>query len=258
MSAIKFTGTALTIARDEVVSDPKTGRSREVEWVGSKTAIYGLSNTMGGVKWRVGQRDALWTLTANFERGEITPPPEESATAEQPVDRWTVTTDVLDRTVYLHPKAQADIAADEAGAYAYKAKMEKMLVSGVDNGWLDTFPGAGVNARAVFYELQRGADNYEDENMVLRWQRQMPSSWTTKLTLQATRKIYSTAQLPIPTALLFSLPDFPTTPLKQAQWGWRLRGQESEYEGDRVVQTHVWALAAWSTFLYDVATTNYA
>lgn len=244
-----FKGQQLAIVRDEAVIDPQNGKGREIEWNGEKNAIYGVAAGLGtSARVRITQNGPLHVLVATFQNLQDGAP-------EVATDRWTVRTEVLEKDGFLHPAVNADMEAYNAqvGLIEYRKELEgavsegRALISGV---------AARPIAVQMVRELSRGATHFEDEYIVLRRVRTISAAYTTKMTLFGSRLIYASGQLPVPGNVLFSLPSFPANP-PQAQWGWRLRTQESEFVGNKVEQQYEFVLAAWSTLYYSTAGGNF-
>ena len=240
MAAI-FKGAKLSIVRDEMAIDPQNGRARVVVWQGAKDDIYGMLAELrlgtAPPRLQTGQEGPLHTLTATFAT-------LNDGATETPTDKWTINTEVLEKAGFFHPTVNAAMEAS-----ANPADWRMAVEDAVKDGTLVSFPGVQGQ---MFLELRRGATHFEDEYLVLRRTRSVSTSYTTQMSLTASRLIYSSSQLPVPTSVLFTLPNLPANPA-QSQWGWRLRTQSSEVVGTKVEQAHEWVLAAWSTLYYSVS-----
>jgi hypothetical protein len=248
MAAV-FKGTSITLERTEFIRDPAGGDATEFTWVGEFNAIMARMTIErnAGALCRTSQNGPVHTLTATY-RAII------DGGVEVPVDTWTLTTEVLQKDVFTHPLAIA-----EEGIWVPRSNYRRLITEAVENGeaLVEGFNGSPF-AQVLYRTLSAGQTDYEVEYYVLRRNRVVSPNSTSRLNLTTTQWIYNTSALPVPTAVLLDLPNNQTlsAPFGTA-WGWRLRGQQSEYIGAKVQQSHEWVLAAWNTGFYAPTGANF-
>jgi len=216
-------------------------RGRQFEIESKRDALVG-----GGYDVAVNQGPAYWTLNASRNYWW-----EESPY----VERWTLTTEIIEKDLFSHPEVMAEMYAYSDGAAKYKKRIEDAIANG------DTIT---ASPSWLIKELSRGVEGYEHEYHVLSrtttFDRlagdQLPSPFNMRLILS--RQILSSSQLAaeqnIPADVLFSLPadrGSSTDDAKKVQWGWRVREQKAEIDTSTMGSFQMsWTYAAWSTFIY--------
>jgi hypothetical protein len=258
----------LTISRDVILYDETNGNGREIEWTGRKEEIMGQANVLTGARKRITNNGAVYTLTATWQGTTM----DQEPSAELPIDKWSYSTEVLEKDLFSLPVVVAAAQA-HAGSNSskFKVDMENYIKEPTtdpdsfgDSTALPSVWGTGVTvstiASKVATELRRGATHYEDARLVVRRQRSFNTRYPIPTPLYSLTYIYSTAELSyqfaLPSYVHFSLPDTDQInadyPVEQAEWGFRLRTQQSDVVGTKVEQMFEWSLAAWSTFTYDL------
>lgn len=174
------------------------------------------------------------------------------------IDRWTVSSEILEKDLFSMPEAITEMSAFTAGRAYYQRGIRNALK---DESNLDTQFSAGTTpiAYKILEELRRGVEVFEHEYTILTrtrtFDRLNPFSLPENLQLNSNRTVYTTAQLQavesIPPDVLFTLPTDPSTNPEQTLWGWRIREQQAEITSSTTgVHRTSWVYAAWSTFLY--------
>jgi hypothetical protein len=263
-----FAADQISLVRDEYTTDPQAGATRVTEWHGTKAALIAKQAELGGRTRLYPIQGPLWSLVTTYTGGAAVPgqePEDEVAT-----DKWSTHTNILEKEIWMHPLVfAAAVAYDSANPNKFKRQLEKYAeeenpIVGPDcmsdsTSLASPYSSLQVHdvAEDVMIELGRGATHYEDEYLVLRRTRTISTTFPVSMPLYSTRLIYTTAQIPVPLNVLFSLPTFPDAPA-QSSWGWRLRTQQSDFVGPtRIEQVFEWVLAAWSTLLYSTSSSNF-
>ena len=178
------------------------------------------------------------------------------------VERWTLTTEILDKDLFSHPDVAAQLYAYADGPAAYKKAIED-LASGAST----TVPGDATVASWLSRELSRGVQAYEHEYHILNrnvtfdrlYADSLVSPWNMPLTLssQILKSSTLSTQQSIPPDVMFELPgDSIPDPARRWQYGWRVREQKAEVDTSTTGAFSMsWTYAAWSTFLYTADTT---
>src|SRR5687768_15093598 len=230
-------GQTISLERKEFIRDPAGGDATEFTYVGEEAAIMArmqveLAST-GRPTCRTSQNGPVHTLSVIY-RAVV------DGGVEVPVDTWTLTTEVLQKDVFTHPLAIA-----EEGIWVPRSNYRRLITEAVENGeaLVEGFNGSPF-AQVLYRTLSAGQTDYEVEYYVLRRNRVVSPNSTSRLNLTTTQWIYNTIALPVPAAVLLDLPNnlALSAPFGTA-WGWRLRGQQSEYIGAKAQQSHEWVLA---------------
>ena len=111
----------------------------------------------------------------------------------------------------------------------------------------------------VVRHLRSGVTGYQIDFVTLRRFRQIDLTYAYaggKMSLSDGQIVYSTAQLNLPSNVTFTLPSTPSDPSADFSWGWRLRGQRVELQGNYAEQVVELVFAPWSTLAYTNATGN--
>lgn len=177
----------------------------------------------------------------------------------QPTDRWTITSEILEKDLLSLPAAMAEIDAFSAGRAYYQRGIRNALKneSNLDSNFNQA---SQPTAFKILEELRRGVEVFESEYTIMTRTRTFDAMTTgslpSSLQLQSNRTIYTTAQLQslenIPSDLLFALPSDTLTPPQQTLYGWRIREQQAEITDSTTgVHRTSWVYAAWSTLLYN-------
>jgi hypothetical protein len=256
MSAI-FKGYAgVVVHAEEPYFDAENGSLWvDVTYQGGRANIFGVMADLQAqdVSYRVSQDGPVFTLTARFPT---------IVNTDTPADRYEITTESQDKSIFEHPLALA--AADEwdftiqEGESSWRQSIEDALEAegtGLFSGKNDTTEGK------VIRHLRGGVTGWQIDFLVLRRFRQVALQYANaagKIGLDDGQFIYSTAQLSLPAGVAFSLPSTPAAPSDDYAWGWRKRGQRVEIVGNFAEQTVELVFAPWSTFLYTNASGNLA
>ena len=258
---------ALTISRDVILYDETNGNGREIEWTGRKEEILGQANVLTGARKRITNNGAVYTLTATWQGTTM----DQEPSAEVPIDKWSYSTEVLDKDLFSLPISVAAATA-HAGSNSSKFRVDlenyiKEPTTGPDSFGDSTVLAAPYDSTTVsavafkiVTELKRGGTHYEDERLIVRRQRSFNTRYPISTQLYGLSYIYSREELAyefaLPAFVYFSLPSTADMnndmPVEQALWGFRLRTQQSDVAGTKVEQMFEWSLAAWSTFTYTV------
>lgn len=241
--AIVWNGATEGLFKTEVQIDPVTGSVTEYSFEGSLAAMQARINleAAAGRMVRSSQDGPTLMVVSRAEQflGEVT-------------TIWTLRTEMVEKDVFALPAADA-----EAGVYISRAQYRKDIQAAVDQG--KPLTGNGPSpvtfpvAHRLYLELARGVEAYMRAYRVLQKKTTVSTSSANRLDLTVEEKIYSTAQINPPTALLINFPSsFPAAPANSV-YGWLLRGQELEQVGSKVNIFEEWVFAAWSTTFYAVA-----
>jgi hypothetical protein len=264
--SVTFKGLVFSVVRDDFDSDPQQGNVRVIEWHGSKAAIYGqfasIRNASSGSqpKCSISQVGSTpyYSLIAVYPDLQDLEPEEPD---EQAVDRWTIHTETLQTDGFSLPEAVSEASAFDTGFYdkTYRKLLEDGDLSEPGLVFLRNAANGYVTAIDLFLEMRRGATHFDDEYVVLRRTRTLGNGQASKINLKAIRLIYDSGALGLPSNVGFTLPDAPDVAEwpENAYWGWRLRTQQCEFNGNRVEQSYEWVFAAWSTTYYARATGSF-
>ena len=176
------------------------------------------------------------------------------------VERWSLTTEILEKDLFAHPEVAGEMFNYVLGAAEYKKVIDNAVADGKPPSF---YPGP--QSVWLIRELSRGVQSYEHEyhtlSRTVTFDRTaadyLPSPFNMRLILS--KQILSSAQLAqqqsIPPDVLFSLPadrGSSTDDNKRIQWGWRVREQKAEIDTSTTGTFQMsWTYAGWSTFVYD-------
>lgn len=245
---VKFSGTNFVSEDKGLVVDPVAGVSQKYQYQGTKEAIYSLIPMLEAnyAKCDITHDGPLWTCVAQYDYGE------------EPVDKWSLQTEVVQNDLFQLPKVQKEMvnwdAAHKLGDY--RLKIEDLKTD------LPVMMAALPYAYYVRFELLRGMAHYDDEMLVLKRTRTINPLLDDlmKLGLKMNRMVYTTKQLGLPDDVLVVIPD-PPEDLPFAKWGWRLRTQQTEYTYTRgiirVEQVTDFIFASWSSLVYEMSTKDF-
>lgn len=250
MSAI-FKGQAgVILVAEEPAHDADSGTDMfDTTWAGSRAAIFGLATDLRaqGISFRTTQSGPVYMLTARVP----TVQPDEV-----PPDRYEISTEAVDKSVFEIPEAIAESQVYDGllpeGAETYKQWAEQTAAT-KRNFVAGTWP----IQEAIVRHLKAGVTGFQIDFVVLRRFRQCPIEYANsagRFTLDANNYIYTTGQLNLPSSVAFITPAFPADPSVDFAWGWKRRSQRVEIVGDYAEQTVELVLAPWSTLAYEVAT----
>lgn len=238
----------VTVAAEEPQFDAETGALWvDVTFKGSRAAIFDVGTDLQaqGVAYQCSQDGPVHSLRARMPTVINT---------EQPQDRYEISTEAQDKSIFEHPSAiqaaaEYDNELTSDGAETWREVAEKAVsenVIGATSGVIGS----------VIRHLRAGVTGWQIDFIVLRRFRQVALGYAAaagKITLDDGQFIYTTAQLNLPDAVYFNLPDTPAVPSADYSWGWRKRGQRVEIVGNFAEQTVELVFAPWSTFLYEPA-----
>jgi hypothetical protein len=262
MSAIWKGTVGPVVVSEEIYHDAETGNvSVDIVYQGSRDAIFGLSVEFENqrVSFQTSQSGPVHTLTARI--------PTIINTGEVPSDRYEISTESMDKSIFEHPTIVEDANEYDSGIAAeskpYKKlaeeSLEKQPTYSLAGGFSDP---ANQNFRfaSVVRHLRNGVTGFQIDFIVLRRFRKVALDYgygsAGRISLDSGLHIYSTAQLNLPQSVAFSLPATPTAPSTDYGWGWRKRGQRVDIVGNYAEQTVELVFAPWSTMLYSDATGN--
>lgn len=238
----------VTLHAEEPYFDAETGSLWvDVTYKGSRNGILDVGGDMRaqGVSYQCSQDGPVHTLRAKVPT---------IINTENPQDRYEITTEAQDKSIFEHPDAIA--AADgwdstiAEGDDTWRKSIEDAVEAdgtGLFRGVNDTVEGKVIRA------LRAGVTGWQIDFIVLRRFRQVAIEYAQnagKISLDDGQYIYTTAQLNLPQTVYFNLPDTPADPSDDYKWGWRKRGQRVEIVGNFAEQTVELVFAPWSLFLY--------
>jgi hypothetical protein len=261
MSAI-FKGQAgVILVAEEPAYDADSGTDMfDTTWAGSRAAIFGLATDLRaqGISFRTTQSGPVYMLTARVP----TVQPDEV-----PPDRYEIGTETVSRDLFAHPSAVAEAANYDS------------RISDADQTFRGWAEDAAANRRSfqaglwpvqesIVRHLKAGVTGFEVNFIRLRRFRQCPIEYANgagRFALSASRLVYSTSQLNLPSAIAFRIPPMPSdapfvfikpdgTRIQDFAWGWKRTLQSCQIVGDYVEQTVELVLAPWSTLAYERAT----
>lgn len=199
-----------------------------------------------------------WSLVA------VSAGPQDGST-ESPVDRWSWRKELVQRSIWSKPDVAAIVRVGTGGQIRTTIEegiSQKKTWAQIETltGITSLLPAQKTTLQKVYNELVASSESYELEYLVLTRTRATRIGYPQRLTLSATSKIYTTAQLTstfsVPSDVSSILPDSSTQVSvdAQSQWGWRLRDESGDREGFiRFAEQTSWVFASWSTFLYTPA-----
>jgi hypothetical protein len=245
------------LVRDEAEYSAEGGFRVTKEFHGEKQAIYGMvpSFKRKGISFRISRIGGgpTYSMTAVWQ--------DSPASGDDGIV-WSITTETLQKSIYDLPEINTEIEAS-ARPSSLRRAIQRAFEDGnqtIQDDFSDdqggtydqaTYP----NSYVALKELRRGAEFFEDETLVLR-RRKTVSVLRTPIPMRLNigQYIFSNAQLGLPNNVGFTLPDLSVQPTKpESQWGWRLRGHQSEFVGESLEQIHEFVLASWSTNIYTVS-----
>lgn len=239
------------ITRSGLVYNPESRiYVRETEYTGSQQGVAGLANVFKGQnrEHRLDYENGLSKVTVY---DPVSGPPE--------LDKYEISWEMEQRELWNHPHiAAAAKAYDDALANPGDQTFRAIAEDAVD-GKLGISP-VGVMAEVIAY-LRAGLTHWEQEYIVLRRTRVVPPSVGVPCNIFAASQVYTTAQLLLPTSVLFHVPSdaeiaaFPNPNSDYFHWGWRRRPSTSTIQGQANEQTSEFLLAAWP-LIYEAATSN--
>lgn len=250
----KVKGTAGPVIQSQRLTyDPEDATFyNEVTYGGSAKAIQGLSN-----EFRQKNKGHYATLEDNGA-GQLTlrqPIGTKVDEIESSV-RYEISNEFIEIDGFRHKTVSDDadafdIAVPE-GAGTYRSIAEDAVNSGA------AFAANSILGRMITH-LRKGVTGFEREYIILKRSRKVPFAGLGSIpqaTILDGRFIYSTAQLGIPAAVAFALPDLSSLPASgwtDVQWGWRRRPSSVVFEGEFIEQSSEFALAEWSLLFYELA-----
>ena len=263
-SSVIFKGTRGPVqVSSEIIVDPQTGNATRTIWEGSQLAIYGkLAQLQLGnknVRIEVSHDGPKWQLTSTSQTVENTG-------EELPVDQWTLHTEAHNPSIWAFPAIRAWV--NTSGNQGAKQIIEDTVKDGgtaltgsaLNNGDLR---GSSVGIGTLIWEeLLSGVTGYEEGVHVVRRERVISPEYPIQLPVYDFMEIWSDAQIsgliassgPLYNSLRFSIPTvsiLPTTASpKNTIQGWKLRAQNSEFQGNKISQIHEWTLFNWSNLFY--------
>ena len=265
----------IVCVRDEYGRDPQGLPTRALEFHGlrpqveAKAAEFNMPCRIAPV------RGDLWSVSISIAGAAAIDGGDPDAILWS--DKYQIQTATLQQSIFQIPLSwTAATTYDSSNPARFKKQLEDFAEnSGADTltspdvlGDLTALPAPFADftvqdvANLILNELARGATNFEVDCLTLSRQRSISSRIALPMPLYSTGKIYDAGQLNLPPDIYFSLPGTAANPLPpdppQAHWGWRLRDQQSSFTAPgKIEQSFQWALAAWSTFLYEQSTTPF-
>lgn len=242
---------------EEPYYDSEAGQGLRREWKGSRNAINSVIASLPiGISWDIRKESGpVYVLSAKY-------PSFGGLATEEVTMRVNVVTEIVEKDIWAHPTVTAGLETlTTAQKIQFKTDVENIAETG-DFADLANWAGDPERTTLAFDmldELAKGQTGYHDETISVRIMLSFDSTGAAPAQpIYSSRMIYSTAQLPLPAGLKFTLPNSANlTNVTGSVWGWKLRAQESEYDGAKVVQTFEFTLAQWSTFLYIVSTSDF-
>lgn len=267
MPVLKGTN-SLVYSRTEYRYDPAT-RSRWADeiYTGSKAAAIGgfNSSSSGNNQVAASVEDGHGTLTISRP---LTDPNEDFVP-----DRYEVMHEFVEKELWSIPGVIAEAALYDATvsvgeAPTYRKRAEE-AAEAFDNG-------TGIEAATyplwhkIVRYLKNGVTGWESEYVVLRRSRRVSRAQgnrgvDNRTTIGDSLSVYSTAQLDLPSDVLFTVPDsvafnnsMSDAELEDYFWGWRRRPSTSVFEGIHADQTNEFIFSQWMNMRYTPATSNAA
>ncbi len=252
---VTWKGTQRTLRSSRLEYDPDRGSRWVVEFEGSESAMRGLAQNyrtyypyaynsterVRGPIWRTVMQFPFWPL-GDAINAEIQ-------------EEWSTNTEIVENDLFSLEDVAVTALSKTGGLSMakFRQRMEDGIEAGKDFAEIVVDPsGAGTNPEAekAYTMLARGQTGYETEYQTVTRLRRATIKYPWARTIYSVRKIYSTDELGIPGDLGFSFENR-TTSKSDMKWGWRLRDQSFNRYSDRQEEQVTWALAEWSTFVYD-------
>jgi len=269
MPTLKGTGEE-QLVREDVSNVFGQGWFTNREYYGPHDRIYGLLPALADDGWECEtQPDGAYSRMTARRQAQL-----DNATTDY-YDRFTITTETIEKDIWTLDAIHAEAALrgplltgdpDEDPFTIIKAYVEDAIDEGDENKLEMFYYGGGTVPNTVtwpalwgvYKELARGVQSYEEEYLVLTRERVVSYLYGQQLAIPQLNasNIYSTDSLKstflIQDMTGIAWPDDPTTSVPHAQWGWRHRRREVQFqEGQKIQIIQDWAWAAWSTNLYN-------
>jgi len=255
MPTLKGTGEE-QLVREDVSNVFGQGWFTNREYYGPHDRIYGLLPALADDGWECEtQPDGAYSRMTARRQAQL-----DNATTDY-YDRFTITTETIEKDIWtldaIHEEAEdptkynGDFQALKDTVLSCIEDGTEEFISGLDEA---TWPATWKTYR----EIARGVQSYEEEYLVLTRERVVSYLYGQQLAIPQLNasNIYSTDSLKstflIQDMTGIAWPDDPTTSVPHAQWGWRHRRREVQFqEGQKIQIIQDWAWAAWSTNLYN-------
>jgi len=253
---------------DRVGWDPTRGATRWAVWKCINQAqIDTLAAQAAGLllPYNLVSTGTTHTIEVEIVGGSVNP-----ALQAQPLDRWEMPGNEIQKTIWEHNKL---IGVDpEAVALAQKWLADGKTYSqcAVDNDavWAGLSSTEDDDLAAAFELAQRQSTHFPIGQYVLRHLSNVGAGWAANITDLNVEKIYTAQQLlaevcdpvlwlyPLPPRLQLKIQTLRAPTARTGYlWGWRkLPSTEATAAGGRIeLSTEYW-LEQWSTWIYDVVT----
>lgn len=217
----------------------------EQEFQGPELAIKGLQAQLINKGWsyRIINNGPVYSIFIST--------PQQ--TVDETFDRWEIFTESTEKSLFELPHvvtaAEAYDATISAGAPTFKqacetAALEKPSATGIS---------ANATALRIIRHLRAGVTGWQLDLVGIRRSRRVEKSQANtsfRLTADTGLKLYTKAELNLPSSVAFVAPDSPADVSDLFKWRWRKRSQRTELVGNYVEQTVELILAPWTIDAY--------
>lgn len=247
----------IVLTSDEPYFDPATGiKYTDRIWEGREDVVRGWANELeqSGIGYQIfAKNPPVFGISARIPINEPT---------SEVLDRYEITTEAQDKSIFEIPDIIADADTYDAGiangADTYREIAEECARKKRATP-TSTVPGFGARFERIVRNLRAGVTGFQIDFLTLRRFRQIEQSYgyaSGRMNLKDGLSIYTTAQLNLPASVAFQIPDAPTNPGTDYLWGWRVRGQRVELQGNTVEQVVELVFAPWTLAAYSASSTN--
>ncbi len=176
-------------------------RDFEFQWGKGRTEIFYLNTVADQVERFVGS-----AFNLNFDvrtdhakgAGQFVARRFEGGTSsnEDPtlMDRWGVSSEILEQSIFAHPDVYAESAAYSKGPSSYKKQIEEAARSDTP---LAVDVAALPKAPKVLQELTRGVESFEINSLIIERSRTLPLDHATRHKQRRTDLFYRSATLSV-------------------------------------------------------------
>lgn len=242
----QYRKSAVNRVDSQVEFDPALGYSTRETWVGTPAGLKALAEAFRSAGHR-----CSWSTREGQSSLEVLIGGLNDGNAETPTDRWELTTEMAQVSIWSHPTIASDA---QTGTTAVKKIIEDAVKNGSD------LPEANQSAmeQKVYQLLTRGVEAYEEKRFALSRVRSISFNYADSVRWDALEKVYTTDALIneflVPSAVAARLPITPTTAPENTTWGWRLRDDSRAFivATNRVEEQKRFIFAAWSDVIYHI------
>jgi hypothetical protein len=240
-------------------SDPQTGSTWEVTFEGPRDAIRvaSLGWQAAGGRVRIDESGPISRAVVVLSGARNASDPVQPITAETPTDRWELSTDRVEVSLFDLPAVALEAQQWAVASNRPLAEYRKTIEEAVANGETLSINAAQYPKSAqVYRRLCRGQDSFPTTRINLVRQRSFTTSFATPIPSNVLPPVYRTSSLvlafDIPATVANALPVDPPEKPDGTSWGWMTTDDRFSYSPKTtlVEQSTSWAFAAWDTEIY--------